>query len=343
MKQTHQYLLLIVQKEKILLLFETTRNLTLFKKNVLLEKSSKNETNLHVSRTKVIETHHWLCSLNTKQQNIYNTNLSPKLYDLLHNQTINLHPDRISTLPTSCLAMGASTHKTDKPQQSNPPLSPVSPLESNGENWKYPPIANRYLKGQETFSKVPLEEVRSKKRLSRPFEQPYPITTSGGQRQDISRSMQANMKRADSYVGQQPALVPKRKPAPARLTTPPPTYQARYESDQNPFQESQASAERSDRWQKTDTRGQRSARHQGWDPFKQPRFEITAITNNKDYSRADGHNRDLERQDEAWPYSKPRECKRPDDAEGRRCGISLLIMLVLGIVAVVVTVKLRLG
>ena len=77
-------------------------------------------------------------------------------------------------------------HKTYKPQKSNPPLSPVSPLESNGENWKYPPIAYPHLKGQGTSSKTPLEEIRSKKRLSHPFEQPYPISTSG-QRQVSAR------------------------------------------------------------------------------------------------------------------------------------------------------------
>ena len=136
--------------------------------------------------------------------------------------------------------------KTYKSQQSDPPLSPVSPLESNGENWKYPPIANPRLKGQGTFSRVPLEEVRSKRRLSRPFEQPYPITTSG-QRQVSARPIRANMERADSYVGQKPARVPKRKPAAPTLTIPAPKHQARHQADQSANQESQASVERSDR------------------------------------------------------------------------------------------------
>ena len=231
-------------------------------------------------------------------------------------------------------------HKTYKSQQSDPPLSPVSPLESNGENWKYPPIANPHLRGQGTFSKVPLEEVRSKKRLSRPFEQPYPKITSG-QRQISARPTQANMERADSYVGQKPARVPKRKPAPPTLTIPAPTHLARHQPDQNPNQESQASAERSDRHQKKETRAQRSARHQGWDPLKEPRHECTADTKNKDDPCADGHSHDLERQDEAWPYSRPRGWKSADDYGGRRCFFSVIIMAVVGIVVVVVIVKMH--
>ena len=231
-------------------------------------------------------------------------------------------------------------HKTYKSQQSDPPLSPVSPLESNGEGWKYPPIANPHLQGQRTFSKVPLEEVRSKKRLSRPFEQPYPISTSG-QTQISARSMQANMKRADPYVGQKKARVPKRKPAPPTLTIPAPTHQARHNPDQNPNQKSQPSAERSDHRQKKETRVQRSARHQGWDPFKKLRPERTSDANNKADRRADGHSRDLERQDEAWPYSRPRGWKSADDYGDRRFFFFLVLVAVVGIVVVAVYVKMH--
>ena len=233
--------------------------------------------------------------------------------------------------------MGASTHKTYTIQQPDQPLSPVSPLESNGEGWKYPPIANSHLQGQVTFSKVPLEEVRNKKRLSRPFEQPYPISTSG-QRQVSAPPMQANMKRADSYVGQKQTRVPTRKPAPPTLTIPAPTHQVRHHPHQNLNQESQASAERSDHRQKKETRVQRSARHQGWDPLKEPRLERTADANNKDDRRADGHSRDLERQDKAWSSSRTRGCKSADDSGDRMFFWFLVTVLVVGVVVVAVTV-----
>ena len=229
--------------------------------------------------------------------------------------------------------MGASTHKTYKIRQSVQPLSPVSPLESNGEGWKYPPIAN-HLQGQGTFSKVPLEELRNKKRLSRPFEQPYPISTPG-QRQVSTRPMQANMKRADSYVGQKQTRVPTRKPAPPTLTIPAPTHQARHHPHQNPDQESQTSAERPDHRQKRETRVQRSTRHQGWDPLKKSRPERTPDANNK--------SRDLERQDETWTYSKPRGWKSADDSGDRMFFWFLVIVLVVGIVVVAATVHWKKG
>ena len=77
-------------------------------------------------------------------------------------------------------------HRTYKSQHSNAPLSPVSPLESNGENWKYPPIATHFLKRQGTSSKGPFEEVRDNSRLSGPFEQPY-STSASDQRQIPAR------------------------------------------------------------------------------------------------------------------------------------------------------------
>ena len=236
--------------------------------------------------------------------------------------------------------MGASMYTTYKSQQSKTPLSPVSPLESNGQGWKYPPIAKSRLKGQGTISKVPLEEVRSQKRLSRPFEQPYQIPTSG-QRQVSARPMQANLKRADSYKSQQPARVPQRKPAPLTLTIPAPTYQARQKPGQNPNQESQTSAARSDRRQKKETRVQRSVRHQGWDPLKEPRLESTTKTNNKNDGRADGHSHDLERQDKAWPYSKPRGRMSADDRGGRRCCISQVLIAVVAIIVIAVYLAMR--
>lgn len=140
---------------------------------------------------------------------------------------------------------------------------------------------------------------------------------------------------------QEPARVPKRKPAPPTLAIPAPAHQAGYQSDQEIFQESQASAERSDRRQKKETRVQRSARHQGWNPFKEQRVESTANINKKDGGRADGQSRDLERQDEAWPYSRPRGWKSADDYGDRRFFFFLVIVAVVGIVVVAVYVNMH--
>ena len=165
--------------------------------------------------------------------------------------------------------------------------------------------------------------------------------TTSGQRQVPARPMQANMNRADPYAGQNPARVPKRKPAPPTLTVPAPTYQARHQPDQNLIQENQASAERSERRQKKETRVQGSPRHQGWDPLKEPRLESTAKTNNKNDLRADGHNRDLERQDKTWPYSKPRGWKSADDYGDRRFFFFLVFVAVVGIIVTAVYVKMH--
>ena len=151
------------------------------------------------------------------------------------------------------------------------------------------------------------------------------------------------MKRADSYVGQKQTRVPTRKPAPPTLTIPALTHQARYHPHQNPNQGSQASAERSDHRQKKETRMQRSARHQGWDPLKETRLERTADANNKDDRRANGHSRDLERQDKAGSYSRTRGCMSADDSGDRMFFWFLVIVLVVGVIVVAVTVHWKKG
>ena len=233
--------------------------------------------------------------------------------------------------------MGASTHQTYKSRQYDKPLSPVSPIESNGENWKYPPIARSHLHGKGTLSKIPLEEVHGKKRLSRPFEQPYPMSTSG-QKQASAQAMQANMKRADSYLRQQPVQVPTRTAVPPPLTIPAPTHQSRRQARENPYQEGQQCAERSDRRQKKETRV-----HKGWDPFKEPRKEREADVHHRDDRRADDHDQDLERQDESWLRSKVRNWKHTNDKEGRRLFFLILTIAVVGGVTIGVYVKLNSG
>lgn len=202
--------------------------------------------------------------------------------------------------------MGASAHRS-KPtvhsrdldknyrlrQADNPP-SPVSPLDSNGENWKFPPVKTTHQKAQATLSEIPLREVSSKKRLSRPFEQPYPMS--------------------DSKPRHTPAQTPKRKAVPPALAIPTPAHQPRRQREQNPHQENQAFSERSS------TRHH----HQGWDPLKEPRQDRSAdAPHHKNKGRAaHGHgDGDLERQ------GKPKL-----DSQERGALISVIGVVIMAIV-----------
>ena len=103
----------------------------------------------------------------------------------------------------------ASHTTSDITTYDNGPRSPVSPLNSNGETWKYPPRAQAHLNRLETLDEISLDEVPKdhfrlrpmsyydglqtspepdgkavfadlpaappKPRLSRPFDQPQPI------------------------------------------------------------------------------------------------------------------------------------------------------------------------
>lgn len=184
--------------------------------------------------------------------------------------------------------MGASAHRPNptahnrdvdrsyKSRQTDNPLSPVSPLDSNGENWKFPPAKTTRQKAQATVSEIPLRELSSKKRLSRPFEQPYPMADSNGR---------------------QPARqAPKRKAVPPPLTIPAPAHRARSQREQNPNQETHAFSERS------------STRHQGWDPLKDER---NADAHHKSKGRNHGHGGgDLERQGKPKLDSQERAARR---------------------------------
>ena len=136
------------------------------------------------------------------------TALKPK--PTIHNGALNnmyksQQPER-STSKASYAASDITTYD-------NGPRSPVSPLDSYGETWKYPPRAQAHLNGLGTLYEVPLDEApkdhfRSrpmsyydglqtspepddkavfaelpaappKPRLSRPFDQPHPIPSHG--------------------------------------------------------------------------------------------------------------------------------------------------------------------
>ena len=223
----------------------------------------------------------------------------------------------------SALRSKPTVHRRDldkdyKFRQTNKPRSLVSPLESNGENWKYPPIKvtpqNRQVV---TLSDIPIEEVPSNKRLSRPFEQPHPM--------------------ADSSLRQKSAQVPKKKAAPPPLTIPTPAHQPGRQPEENSNRENQASSERSDRRQKNETRVQRSTQHQGWNPLKETRQERNADAHPKNDSHAHGRGRDLERQDEH--DAKSRKRMDPQERASLRCFIFVVLMAIVSAVVIVIIVK----
>lgn len=217
------------------------------------------------------------------------------------------------------------SNTSSKSQDSDIPPSPVSPLDSNGETWKYPPNANAHPKGLWKPDQIPLEQVPAKTRLSRPFEQPYPIYTSERRQvsaQPAAAPMQANIKRADSHLRSQPAQVAKNKTAPLLLTIPKPAHQPRRQHEPSPVP--------ADR-QNDQTGLQRSARHQGWNPLKEPpRQQDAAHDHGEDDRRAHGRGRDLERQG---------HLPKVKDRQGLVSFILLMIVGVLGVVAVVVLLK----
>lgn len=107
------------------------------------------------------------------------------------------------------------SQRSDRSRHDDGRRSPVSPIESNGETWKYPPRAQAHLKGlgplhDKPHGEAPKDHFRSrpmsyydglpaspepdnkavfadlpaapaKQRLSRPFEQPYPTSNQGRQ------------------------------------------------------------------------------------------------------------------------------------------------------------------
>lgn len=244
--------------------------------------------------------------------------------------------------PTSSLH-DAALNNTYRSQRSNNPLSPVSPLDSNGETWKYPPSANTHFQGPGTLHEIPLEKSPAKNRLSRPFEQPYPLDTSGwGQNPPPHTNvlMQANLERADSHLRQQPAKKPKRKSPPPPITIPKAAHPSRPQAEPIPYQADQAPAERSDRRQKNENRVQGSVRHQGWNPLEQlPRKQSSAHKHGKGHRRNQRRSRDLEMQDVFTDLPKGSERRSADYYGGRRCFFFLVVMIIAVIIVIVVAVK----
>lgn len=270
----------------------------------------------------------------------------------------------------------ASYAVSDYTSQHDGPRSPVSPLESSGDTWKYLPRAQTHLEGLGTFHEVPLDETpkdhfgsrpmsyydglqtspepqtkavlanlpvaSANKRLSRPFEQPYPAYNHGlmsAQRQTsappVNIPMQAKMPRADSHLRGEPANPSQRKAVPAPLAIPKPAHQSRRQHQQSPYQEKQP-AQGSGHRQGNQARTQRPARHQGWNPFEEPpRQQRTVGADRQDRRHSRRRSEDLERQ-AGLSHSKHND---PQYKSGRRCFFFLIIMMILVVVIIVVTIR----
>lgn len=271
-----------------------------------------------------------------------------------------------------------------KSQQSDHrPRSPVSPLESNGETWKYPPRAKAHLKGLGTLYEIPLKEApkdlfRSRpmsyydglqaspepedkavfadlpaapaaKRLSRPFEQPYPTynqspTSAKGQAlaPPANTPMQANLSRADSHLRRQPAGPPARKAIPAPISVPKPAHQSTRQREPNLYQENKVPAQRSGRNQGKQAPAQRPPRHQGWNPLEEPPHQqrTAARAHHQDHRR-DHHRRgeDVEWYGELKRSNNRSKHKNPQHKDRWTYFFALLIAISLGIVVIVVAVE----
>lgn len=278
----------------------------------------------------------------------------------------------------------ASHSKSDTKKYNNKPRSPVSPLDSNGETWKYPQRAQAHLKRLETLDEIPLDEVPKdhfrlrpmsyydglqpspepdgksvfadlpaappKPRLSRPFDQPHPISNDGHTsvpRKPLATPvhvpMSANMTRAESHLRRQPAessfskrrALERRAVAPAPITIPPPAHPRR-QREADPRREQQPPAQHSDRRQGGQGTRQGTARHQGWNPLEAPpRQQRTAPAPQKDR----GRDHDVEAQGGITRSNKRSKLSPPKDKSGRFCILFLLIVMILVVVIIVVVVK----
>ncbi|CAD6581688.1 MAG: hypothetical protein ASARMPREDX12_000630 [Alectoria sarmentosa] len=257
------------------------------------------------------------------------------------------------------------------------PRSPVSPLDSNGETWSYPRRANTPPKGPGTLYAIPLDDAPlrprpmsfydgmptspepdpkavfadlsaapAKKRLSRPFEQPYAIDDRGltppGQGQAPAPPaivrfppMHAGMRGANAHLGRSAAQSAHRKAAPAPLAIPTPAHQPRRQREGSPYLEDHAPAEQRSARHQGNNHGaaQRPGRHEGWNPLEEPPRPQQRTA--QDRRRGD----DLE-----WHAGLARSKQRskhddPQYKSGRRCFFFLVIMMVVVVVIVVVTVK----
>lgn len=265
---------------------------------------------------------------------------------------------------TSSHAMSDLTSDDDRPR------SPVSPIDSNGETWKYPRSAKAHLEGLGTLHKGPQNEAPKDHFRSRPISyydglqtSPEPsgkevftnIPSAPAKKRNPSAPaaavpMQANLTRADSHLRRQPAEVPHPRAAPAPPAVPKPAHQSRRKRaptpiaipisahqfrrphEPNPRRENQRSAPHQGNQPST----QRPARHQGWNPLEEPsRQQRSTHAHHQGRRRGD----DLERQADLTRTRNRAKDYDPQYKSGRRCFFSLMIMMILAIVVIVVVVE----
>ena len=298
----------------------------------------------------------------------------------VHNDSLNnKYKDCQQRKPASRTPSKASDEVSDITCPVNQPRSPISPLDSHSETWRHPPRARAQPKGKEPiynngapeghFRLRPFsfyEELYTspepddksvfadmlaappKKRLSRPFEQPYPTYNHGAtleKEKTASGPTQANPPRGESRHRRQPAQFSSnrkgnRKAPPTPIVIPPPVHQANVRRKPAPDQESQSRPQRPAR-QETQGRAQKPAHHHGWNPLAEPpRQQRGAQTQHKEQRRNNKfRNDDLEWQGELLRSKNRSKHDDPQYKSGRRCFFFLVLMLILVIVVIVVIVE----
>ena len=297
----------------------------------------------------------------------------------VHSDSLNnKYKDRQQRNPPSRTQSKASDAVSDITYPSNRLRSPISPLDSHGETWKHPPRAHAQLNGKgpiydngapeghfelrpfsfyeglhspEPDDKSVFADMLAappQKRLSRPFEQPYPSYNHGAtleKGKTASGPTQASLPRGDSRHRRQPPTQfssnrkGNRKGPPTPIVIPKSVHQTNVHRKAAPYQESQGRPQHPAR-QETQVRGQKPAHHHGWNPLAETsRQQGGAETQHKEKRRNNKWRDDIESQRELL-RSKNR-CKHddPEYKSGRRCFFFLMLMFILVIVIIVVIVE----
>lgn len=297
----------------------------------------------------------------------------------IHDKALNnMYKSQKLDRSTSNVSYAASDIK----RNDNGPRSPVSPLESNGETWRYPHATQAHPNRLRTLYEIPLQEspqeiffsrpmsyydslqaspeptgkevfadlvaAPPRSRLSRPFDQPQPVTNDGQPSRPrklsatpVAVPMQANMTRAGSFLRRQPqqASFPKRKPVPAPLTIPASAHQSRRQREPAAHQESQHFAQRPGRHQGTQTSTQRTT-HKGWNPLEEPpRQQRTAHAQPKEHCRDERRGDDVEKQAGHTQLTKRSGHRIHDDKAGILCKCFLVILFIMIVVIIAVVTK----
>lgn len=266
------------------------------------------------------------------------------------------------------------SQQSDRSGPNDRARSPVSPLDSNGKTWNYPPRANalgplhdipidgapnepfhsRPMSYYDGIPKSPEPDPKAvfadlpaappKKRLSRPFEQPHPTNshaqTSGHGKASAATaavSMQANMTRADSHLRRQPAQPSSRK-APRKAPPAPLTIPKPAHQSKRPQREPSP-------FQGEQAPAERSGHRQGNQARKQrpahhQGWDPLAAAPPRQQRTAHGphrdrrHRDDLEWQGDRAVKNNRSKQKEPRSKEGRACFFFVMIMLVVAIVVI---------